>query len=54
MEPDRVVVVDKEMPMDVVMERWVRFVAAAAAMWAEVAWWVVVVVWREHMVRENA
>ena len=37
MEPDRVVVVYKEMPMDVVMERWVRFVAAAAAMWAEAA-----------------
>ena len=32
MEPDRVVVVYKEMPMDVVMEKWVRFVAAAAAM----------------------
>ena len=32
-----VAVVDKETPMDVVMERWVRFAAAVAAMWAEVA-----------------
>ena len=37
MEPDRVVVVDEEMPMAALMERSVRLAAAAAAMWAEVA-----------------
>ena len=37
MEPDRVVVVEKDMPGDVVTERLVRYVAVAAAMSAVVA-----------------
>ena len=37
MEPDRVVVVEKDTPRDVVTEKWVRYVAAAAAMSAVVA-----------------
>ena len=37
MEPDRVVVVEKDMLRDAVTEKWVRYVAAAAAMSAVVA-----------------
>ena len=37
MEPDRVVVVEKDVPRDVVTERLVRYVAAAVAMSAVVA-----------------
>ena len=35
-------------------ERWVQLMAAAAAMWVEVVWWVVVVAWCEHRATENA
>ena len=47
-------VVGEGMPMVESWERWVQLMAAAAAMWVEVVWWVVVVAWCEHRATENA